>query len=91
MGRCAVGAPRAGSEGGRAGAAAFQQGFTGHAALRLRSQLQPGQRIIHATFGRGTVVVLRGPPDARVAIIEFDKHGAKELQLNFALPKITLA
>ena len=54
-------------------------------------QLQPGQRIIHATFGRGTVVVLRGPPDARVAIIEFDKHGAKELQLNFALPKITLA
>jgi DNA helicase-2/ATP-dependent DNA helicase PcrA len=63
----------------------------GDDATLASDALVPGQRIIHQTFGRGTVVVLRGPFEARVAIIEFDKHGAKELQLNFALPKISLA
>ncbi len=53
--------------------------------------LAPGQRIIHSTFGRGTVAVLRGEPEDRVAIIEFDKYGAKELRLMYAMAKITLA
>jgi DNA helicase II / ATP-dependent DNA helicase PcrA len=52
--------------------------------------LQPGQRILHKTLGRGTVVVLRGPHDSRIATIEFDKHGAKELQLTFAMKAITV-
>jgi len=56
---------------------------------RAGDPLAPGQRIIHSTFGRGTVVVLRGPQEQRVAIIEFDKHGAKELQLAFAMAKIS--
>jgi len=53
-------------------------------------QLNPGQRIIHATFGRGTVMTLRGPPESRVATIAFDKHGSKELQLAFAMAKISI-
>jgi DNA helicase II / ATP-dependent DNA helicase PcrA len=52
--------------------------------------LRPGQRIIHQTFGRGTVEALRGPAEARAAIIAFDQHGTKELQLAYAMPRITV-
>lgn len=50
-----------------------------------------GDRIIHQTFGRGTVLALRGPAETRAAVIAFDKHGSKELQLAFAMPKISKA
>ena len=52
--------------------------------------LTVGQRIIHQTFGRGIVQALRGPVTARVAVIGFEKHGDKELQLAFAMNKITV-
>jgi DNA helicase-2/ATP-dependent DNA helicase PcrA len=71
------------------GSALRPQTQVGDDQVRGDDPLQPGDRIAHQTFGRGTVAVLRGPPEARVAIIEFEKHGAKELQLAFAMPKIT--
>jgi len=52
--------------------------------------LAPGQRVAHATFGRGTVAALRGPESNRVAVIEFDNHGTRELQLEYAMKKISL-
>ena len=51
--------------------------------------LAAGERLVHQTFGRGTVIALRGPAGTRAAIIEFDKHGPKELHLAFAMAKIS--
>jgi hypothetical protein len=52
---------------------------------------RPGDRIRHQVFGGGTIIALKGPPETRAAMISFDQHGEKELQLAFALAKMTRA
>jgi DNA helicase-2/ATP-dependent DNA helicase PcrA len=48
----------------------------------------PGDRITHSLFGRGKVIAMRGPKDARSVVIDFDDHGRKELQMSFAAGKL---
>ena len=49
---------------------------------------QPGDRIVHTIFGRGTVAAMKGSVDRRSVLIEFDAHGPKELQMAFAAGKL---
>ncbi len=52
----------------------------------------PGDAVIHSVFGRGTVVGLRGSPDARTILIDFTPPvGRKELQWAFAAGKLSRA
>ena len=51
---------------------------------------RPGERVIHSTFGRGTVQLCRGPADRRAIVIEFGGTiGVKELQLAFAASRLS--
>ena len=53
------------------------------AATRVAA-LEPGQRIEHERFGKGTVVRVEGSDDNRKATIAFDNVGEKTLLLKFA-------
>ena len=50
---------------------------------------RPGDPITHSVFGAGTVLAMKGPRDGRTILIEFDGHGAKELQMSFAAGKLS--
>src|SRR4051794_35072481 len=79
----------AGSSGGSAGPRRF-----GTAAVRAdadaRGQkrevpsLAPGDRVLHDTFGMGSVVALDGVGDKAVASIDFGSQGVKRLLLRYA-------
>ncbi len=49
----------------------------------------PGDLIVHSVFGAGKVLAMRGPREGRTILIEFEGHGAKELQLSFAAGKLS--
>jgi DNA helicase-2/ATP-dependent DNA helicase PcrA len=51
---------------------------------------RPGDRIMHSVFGAGAVLAMKGPHDGRTILINFDQHGAKELQMSFAAGKLSL-
>jgi DNA helicase-2/ATP-dependent DNA helicase PcrA len=57
--------------------------------VRSDDPYQPGDRIVHSIFGRGTVAAMKGPADRRSILIEFDAHGPKELQMAFAAGKLS--
>jgi len=57
--------------------------------VRADDPYQPGDRIIHSIFGRGTVAGMKGPTDRRSILVEFDAHGPKELQMAFAAGKLS--
>jgi DNA helicase II / ATP-dependent DNA helicase PcrA len=46
--------------------------------------LQPGDRVLHDTFGMGTVVSLRGEGERTQAAVDFGSQGVKQLLLRFA-------
>ena len=45
---------------------------------------QCGDRIVHRTFGPGTIESITGDPDDQTIIIDFERDGPKELLLNYA-------
>ncbi|MBD8868608.1 DNA helicase PcrA [Nocardioides donggukensis] len=85
--------------GGRAGSfgtptAAGRRNF-GSAAVRLDAaakakparaipSLDPGDRVVHDSFGMGTVVALEGSGDKSVASVDFGSEGVKRLLLRYA-------
>ncbi len=46
--------------------------------------LEPGDRVVHDSFGMGTVVALEGVADKSVASIDFGSEGVKRLLLRYA-------
>ncbi len=46
--------------------------------------LEPGDRVVHDSFGMGTVVSLEGVADKSVASIDFGSEGVKRLLLRYA-------
>lgn len=46
--------------------------------------LEPGDRVVHDSFGMGTVVALEGVADKAVASIDFGSEGVKRLLLRYA-------
>ena len=46
--------------------------------------LEPGDRVLHDSFGMGTVVALEGAGDKQVASIDFGSEGVKRLLLRYA-------
>lgn len=46
--------------------------------------LEPGDRVLHDSFGMGTVVALEGVADKTVASIDFGSEGVKRLLLRYA-------
>jgi ATP-dependent DNA helicase UvrD/PcrA len=46
--------------------------------------LQPGDRVLHDSFGMGTVVSLRGEGERTQAAVDFGSQGVKQLLLRFA-------
>jgi len=46
--------------------------------------LEPGDRVLHDSFGMGTVVALDGVGDKQVASIDFGSEGVKRLLLRYA-------
>jgi DNA helicase-2/ATP-dependent DNA helicase PcrA len=46
--------------------------------------LEPGDRVVHDSFGLGTVVALEGSGDKTVASIDFGSEGVKRLLLRYA-------
>jgi len=46
--------------------------------------LEPGDRVVHDSFGMGTVVALDGVADKAVASIDFGSQGVKRLLLRYA-------
>jgi DNA helicase-2/ATP-dependent DNA helicase PcrA len=46
--------------------------------------LEPGDRVVHDSFGMGTVVALEGVADKTVASIDFGSEGVKRLLLRYA-------
>ena len=46
--------------------------------------LEPGDRVLHDSFGMGTVVAIEGAGDKPVASIDFGSEGVKRLLLRYA-------
>ncbi|MBA2507634.1 MAG: DNA helicase PcrA [Nocardioidaceae bacterium] len=46
--------------------------------------LEPGERVLHDSFGMGTVVALEGAGDRSVASVDFGSEGVKRLLLRYA-------
>ncbi len=46
--------------------------------------LEPGDRVVHDSFGMGTVVALEGVAEKSVASIDFGSEGVKRLLLRYA-------
>ena len=46
--------------------------------------LEPGDRVLHGSFGMGTVVALEGAAEKAVASIDFGSEGVKRLLLRYA-------
>ena len=46
--------------------------------------LEPGDRVLHDSFGMGTVVAVEGVADKTVASIDFGSEGVKRLLLRYA-------
>jgi ATP-dependent DNA helicase UvrD/PcrA len=51
---------------------------------RTIPSLVPGDRVVHDSFGMGTVVALEGVDDKQVASIDFGSEGVKRLLLRYA-------
>jgi DNA helicase-2/ATP-dependent DNA helicase PcrA len=46
--------------------------------------LEPGDRVLHDSFGMGTVVAVEGVAEKSVASIDFGSEGVKRLLLRYA-------
>jgi DNA helicase-2/ATP-dependent DNA helicase PcrA len=76
--------------GGDSGRARGRTTWTGASKVSASSgrrpvpSLQPGDRVLHDSFGMGTVVSLRGEGERTQAAVDFGSQGVKQLLLRFA-------
>jgi DNA helicase-2/ATP-dependent DNA helicase PcrA len=68
----------------RFGAAAARADAEAKAQKREVPSLEPGDRVVHDSFGMGTVVTIEGVADKAVASIDFGSQGVKRLLLRYA-------
>jgi DNA helicase-2/ATP-dependent DNA helicase PcrA len=68
----------------RFGTAAIRADAATKAKKREIPSLQPGDRVVHDTFGMGSVVSLEGAGENAVASIDFGSGGLKRLLLRYA-------
>ncbi len=68
----------------RFGTAAVRADADAKAQKREVPSLAPGDRVVHDTFGMGTVVSVEGVADKAVASIDFGSQGVKRLLLRYA-------
>jgi DNA helicase II / ATP-dependent DNA helicase PcrA len=72
------------SPGRRFGAAAARADADAKGQKREIPSLAPGDRVLHDSFGMGSVVALDGVGDSAVASIDFGSLGVKRLLLRYA-------
>jgi DNA helicase-2/ATP-dependent DNA helicase PcrA len=77
-------ARNAGPPGRRFGTAAIRADADAKATKREVPSLAPGDRVVHDSFGMGSVVALDGVGDKAVASIDFGSQGVKRLLLRYA-------
>ncbi len=68
----------------RFGSAAVRADADAKAQKREVPSLAPGDRVLHDTFGMGSVVTVEGAADKAVASIDFGSQGVKRLLLRYA-------
>jgi DNA helicase-2/ATP-dependent DNA helicase PcrA len=68
----------------RFGAAAARADADARGKKREVPSLDPGDRVLHDTFGMGSVVALDGTGDKAVASVDFGSQGVKRLLLRYA-------
>jgi DNA helicase-2/ATP-dependent DNA helicase PcrA len=68
----------------RFGTAAVRADADAKAKKRDIPSLAPGDRVLHDTFGMGSVVTVEGVADKAVASIDFGSQGVKRLLLRYA-------
>ncbi len=59
-------------------------GFGSKPAIKTVASVDPGDRVLHTTFGMGTVVATSGAGDNAKADVDFGSHGVKRLSLRHA-------
>ena len=72
------------SPGSRFGTAAVRADADAKAQKREVPSLAPGDRVLHDSFGMGTVVAVEGAAEKAVASIDFGSEGVKRLLLRYA-------
>jgi DNA helicase-2/ATP-dependent DNA helicase PcrA len=65
-------------------AANFTTSVNSTKQTRPTPNLSPGDRVVHDSFGMGTVVSVQGEADQAVAAVDFGSNGVKRLLLRFA-------
>jgi DNA helicase II / ATP-dependent DNA helicase PcrA len=68
----------------RFGTAAIRADADAKAQKRAVPSLAPGDRVLHDSFGMGSVVAVEGVADKAVASIDFGSQGVKRLLLRYA-------
>ena len=68
----------------RFGTAAARADAEAKAQRREIPSLEPGDRVVHDSFGMGSVVTVEGVADKAVASIDFGSQGVKRLLLRYA-------
>ena len=79
-----MGAPTAAGRRNFSSAAARADAASKAKATRSVPSLDPGDRVLHDSFGMGTVVSVEGSDDKAVASIDFGSDGVKRLLLRYA-------
>ena len=79
-----MGAPTAAGRRNFSSAAARADAAAKAKPAREIPSLEPGDRVIHDSFGMGTVVAVEGVADKAVASIDFGSEGVKRLLLRYA-------
>jgi DNA helicase II / ATP-dependent DNA helicase PcrA len=79
-----LGAPTAAGRRNFSSAAARADAMSKAKPAREIPSLEPGDRVLHDSFGMGTVVTLEGTADKSVASIDFGSEGVKRLLLRYA-------
>lgn len=79
-----LGAPTAAGRRNFSAAAARADAAKKAKPAREIPSLEPGDRVLHDSFGMGTVVALEGAADKTVASIDFGSEGVKRLLLRYA-------
>ena len=82
--RARLGAPTAAGRRNFSSAAARADAAAKSRPTREIPSLDPGDRVVHDSFGMGTVVALEGVADKTVASIDFGSEGVKRLLLRYA-------
>jgi DNA helicase-2/ATP-dependent DNA helicase PcrA len=68
----------------RFGTASAKADAAAKASTREVPSLDPGDRVLHDSFGMGSVVTVEGAGDKAVASIDFGSQGVKRLLLRYA-------